>query len=231
MTDLYAILGVAKTASKAAIKKAFRALAKKHHPDAGGDPARFDEISKAHTILTDDVKRARYDETGDTKEPEDTITPRAINMLIAVFGSIMNEPDVLTRDPLPFMRSAMADMKKDAVSVSEHTRKQMDHLIKVKARFTMKSDAGPDVIGGFIDQNLASLEQKMAVMNDQLVVSDKAISMIDAYTFTPEKEVKSKTVDPGASIKKEFFDSVLEAALKSGSFDPGMFKKAGKFGL
>ena len=63
--DPYEVLGVAKKASEAEIKKAFRALAKKHHPDThGNDPKavkRFQEISSAYEVIGDKEKRAQYD--------------------------------------------------------------------------------------------------------------------------------------------------------------------------
>ncbi len=63
--DLYATLGVAKTASADEIKKAYRKLARVHHPDANaGDPKaeeRFKEISHAHDVLSDPEKRQEYD--------------------------------------------------------------------------------------------------------------------------------------------------------------------------
>ena len=63
--DPYTVLGVAKTASEAEIKKAFRSLAKKHHPDAHPGDAkakqRFQEISAAYDILGDKDKRAKFD--------------------------------------------------------------------------------------------------------------------------------------------------------------------------
>lgn len=66
MRDPYDVLGVSKSASEADIKKAFRALAKKHHPDTkGGDAAaqkRFQEISAAYDILGDKEKRAKFDQ-------------------------------------------------------------------------------------------------------------------------------------------------------------------------
>jgi DnaJ-class molecular chaperone len=66
MKDPYEILGVPKTASEADIKKAFRALAKKHHPDKhAGDAAakkRFQEISGAYDVLGDKDKRAQFDQ-------------------------------------------------------------------------------------------------------------------------------------------------------------------------
>ncbi len=65
MRDPYEVLGVPKSAGEADIKKAFRALAKKHHPDKHqGDAAaqkKFQEISAAYDILGDKDKRAQYD--------------------------------------------------------------------------------------------------------------------------------------------------------------------------
>ncbi|MBI3573456.1 molecular chaperone DnaJ [Candidatus Kaiserbacteria bacterium] len=63
--DYYQILGIDKKASKDDIKKAFRTLAHKHHPDKkGGDEAKFKEASEAYNILSDDKKRAEYDAYG-----------------------------------------------------------------------------------------------------------------------------------------------------------------------
>ena len=66
--DLYAVLGVPRTATADEIKKAYRKLARKHHPDLnkGSKQAeeRFKEISVAHDVLTDPDKRKLYDEFG-----------------------------------------------------------------------------------------------------------------------------------------------------------------------
>ena len=66
--DYYAILGLGRGASEEEIKRAYRRLAREHHPDAnGGDPeaeARFKEIAEAYAVLSDPEKRARYDHYG-----------------------------------------------------------------------------------------------------------------------------------------------------------------------
>lgn len=65
MTDPYAVLGLPKTASADDVRKAFRGLAKKHHPDLNpgdaGAEARFKEISLANDLLSDPDKRRRFD--------------------------------------------------------------------------------------------------------------------------------------------------------------------------
>ena len=67
MKDYYEILGVTKSASEEDIKKAFRALAHKYHPDKkGGDEAKFKEASEAYAVLSDKKKRAEYDSYGRT---------------------------------------------------------------------------------------------------------------------------------------------------------------------
>ena len=66
--DYYEVLGVEKSADEAAIKKAYRALAKKYHPDMNPGDAeaekKFKEASEAYAILSDPEKRRQYDQFG-----------------------------------------------------------------------------------------------------------------------------------------------------------------------
>ncbi|MBB6675406.1 molecular chaperone DnaJ [Cohnella nanjingensis] len=65
--DLYETLGVGRNASADEVKKAYRNLARKYHPDVNKEPdaeSKFKEVKEAYDVLSDDQKRARYDQYG-----------------------------------------------------------------------------------------------------------------------------------------------------------------------
>jgi curved DNA-binding protein len=77
--DYYNVLGLDRSASQEDIKKAYRRLAHKHHPDVSGNAGadeKFKEIAQAYATLKDPEKRAAYDELGRHPQGEDFVPPR-----------------------------------------------------------------------------------------------------------------------------------------------------------
>ena len=62
--DYYEILGVSRNTSADEIKKAYKKLALKYHPDKGGDAEKFKEVSEAYAVLSDENKRKQYNQFG-----------------------------------------------------------------------------------------------------------------------------------------------------------------------
>lgn len=68
--NLYSVLGVNRQAEISEIRTAYKQLAKEHHPDKGGDPEKFKELSQAHEVLSDESRRRLYDATGSISEQD-----------------------------------------------------------------------------------------------------------------------------------------------------------------
>ena len=85
--DYYAVLGLTKTADPAAIKKAYRKLAKKYHPDTNAGNAeaenRFKEVQEAYNVLSDEEKKALGESpSGASEEASETEASAATRIFI-----------------------------------------------------------------------------------------------------------------------------------------------------
>ena len=76
MGDLYAVLGVDRTADDATIRARYRQLARRHHPDLGGDDERMMVLNKAWHVLGNPDRRAQYDARMQRKAPKTQRRPR-----------------------------------------------------------------------------------------------------------------------------------------------------------
>ncbi len=86
--DYYVVLGVAKDVSEGDLKRAFRELARKHHPDVapeGDDGERFRELNEAYAVLSDRDNRARYDRWGHADD-----NPGGLSAVVDAAQSIIN---------------------------------------------------------------------------------------------------------------------------------------------
>lgn len=124
--DPYLVLGVARDATPADIRRAYMAQAKRLHPDAGGTTAEFAAIQSAYEILRNPATRQEYDETGRVNGAEDA-DAAALAILSQVFQSI------LAGDAEPTGDIVQSVVRHITLEI-EKPRGQLDSLERAKAR-------------------------------------------------------------------------------------------------
>jgi len=104
--DYYSILGVSKSSTEDEIKKAYRKLAMQHHPDRGGDEAKFKEIEEAYRVLSDSDQRRQYDNPGVHVNFNDfSGSPFDFDSIFSMFGAQFRG------GPLVWTMASMSDTK------------------------------------------------------------------------------------------------------------------------
>jgi len=131
--DYYSTLGVARTASADEIKKAYRKLASVHHPDKGGDTARFQQLEEAYRVLSDPDQRAAHDNPRPDFSGFGSRQPggqpfdfdNIFNMFGAQFNQHQHRRTAQARMSLWIQLSDAASGGKRTVSVGSHSGSQI----------------------------------------------------------------------------------------------------------
>lgn len=187
MTDLYEVLGIKKNASPGAIKKAFRSLAAKHHPDRGGDPEIFKQVKLAYDILSDPERRARYDQTGEfgEKQPQNEFAEvgAALNPLI---GQYLH--DLCQKGESVFQVDVIQHIRKTVHEAKHAARNNINRLERIeslveKASRKFKSKKNDGVITSMIKSYLDSVKQELESTKLTIDKLNKVLDFLADYTF------------------------------------------------
>ena len=201
-TLLYDLLDVAPTASPAEIKQAHRLAAKRLHPDAGGDAARFVAVTRAYRVLSDPERRRRYDETGlfDAAEAD---TAQAD--LIVTLSSALNH--VLSRTTLPIdSTDIVAEMRRLIEAGREVAQ---DELTGIEARLTAlreartrirRKDSRENLFLAVIDGQIRKLARAQVSKRNALAAQERALDELAGYDSLVEV---IRAVQPGLGPGEE----------------------------
>jgi len=118
--NYYDVLGVSKSATADEIKRAYRRLASKHHPDKGGDTKQFQQIEAAYRTLSDPEKRSEYDNPNpffNQQARHPSGAPFNFDDIFQMFGARFNQPRGHARMSLWISLQDVASPGKRLVSV------------------------------------------------------------------------------------------------------------------
>jgi len=184
----YVTLGVAREATPAQIKAAYRKLAKKHHPDAGGNGETFAQIAAAFAVLEDPERRHRYDTTGATDTPQDIERQQALGLLSELLANAIQGPhEPFETDLVRAMKEAIAEM---AAGIGQEVAKlaiARDRIAKMRGRFTIvRVSDEPNIFDSILTTHAALVERRLDEMNKRRAVATRATELLADYRFAAD---------------------------------------------
>jgi curved DNA-binding protein CbpA len=179
--NLYDELGLPTNCTFDEIKQKYRILAQIHHPDKGGDEEKFKRIKLAYEVLSDPVKREKYDSTG--KYGED-ISIRSEAMLrlsnmIAHFTQKLN-PD--HHDLILSMRVDINMAQESTIRGIESLNENISKLSKFSEKTKLKQD-GENILKDFVDKIMQQQKEELLHMQSRLLVFELMLEILDNYHF------------------------------------------------
>lgn len=188
--DPYATLGVSKDASPDQVRKAYRKKAKATHPDAGGNREDFEAVNTANVILSDPVRRARYDATGEIDDKaEDTIEAQAMSKIAAILDEVLAaDIDPTTLNLVVYITERISDAGKKLELTMIPLRRAIARARRVETKFKRKSK-GDNVLGRLVANRRRQMEQIMASGEREQQVLAAAKKLAAEYTFDMDPPV------------------------------------------
>ena len=182
---LYDDLGLLPDCTPAEIKQQYRILAHQHHPDRGGDEEQFKRIKLAYEILSDPVKRAHYDSTGENFDEVDVnneVITRLSNMITQFTQQINPEFDDL-----------ILKMKVDIQQAQHQTHNaiimcnSMIQKLNVIAQKIKLKKEGENLLRSFVESRINQYNNELASHHLTLIVYKKMLDILEEYHFSLEE--------------------------------------------
>lgn len=204
MKKYYKILGVKKDSTQPELKAAYYAIAKINHPDVNpGKEAedKFKEASVAYDCLSDPLKRKRYDETGDTSDPEQQDRKEAIEMIGYIFATVIQKTDIIDLkhlDAIGKIRTKLKTIVSDAERKIRPLKQKISALKAAVDRVSVKPNMKglPDVLTGVILQRVEEETNNLMESERQERVCSMALVFLKYYEYRNELKERGENFDP-----------------------------------
>lgn len=188
MRDLYAVLCVGRKASAASVRKMYRKLAARYHPDHNpGDEsvvAKYHEVVLAYEVLSDPDRRKQYDRTGSVDVPRQTPDGEILEVVMPVLlGVIQNERgDVKSADVLGKVTDRVRAHRDDAARQRDAIQKGRDTLLAVCGRFTVDGDP-ENVLAAAVRSQLPGVEAELAKAEAERAKLDRVLGFLKRVAY------------------------------------------------
>jgi DnaJ-class molecular chaperone len=176
----YGILGVDVSADIKEIKKSYKSLANKHHPDKGGDEELFKDISVAYEILSDQESRDYYDEHGEPMKAQVESAKVSIAKIMNHVKNWLQGGDLNSSLMLHVTNSLGGELN----ALNKERQKAdiaISRMTQVKSKFSCDDE---DFIGSFLDSEMAKMSDFYVKADAEEAHIMEAIAVMNHYTWT-----------------------------------------------
>ena len=189
--DLYKILGVRRTAPHKDIHKAYRKKAKSAHPDGGGSDEAFNQLVVAYSVLSDQSRRARYDETGEIELPQpNNLDGGAIEIVAEKLGLVIHaEQDLAAMDVGALIEQAIRDDIGNRKASVAHQQRAAERLARLRARTKRKAEGEGDLVSRVLDWHELAIQGQIKKHEGMIRHLERALEILKDYSFTDELDV------------------------------------------
>jgi curved DNA-binding protein CbpA len=177
----YQELGLDTNCTAEQIKQQYRILAHQHHPDRGGDAERFKRISTAYEVLSDPVRRAEYDRTGQFDQNH-SIRNSAIERLSNMINHYVPDLNADAEDLIVKMRMDIHQAMTQIASHMENSRRQLNNARRTHKKIWVKSN-GENFLKGFVENLMDRREKELANLEQQRSTMTLMLEILDDYHF------------------------------------------------
>lgn len=185
----YETLNVPRNAHPDDIKAAYRRCCSTAHPDrVGGSGERMQAVNEAYAVLSDPVRRERYDLTGDAEAPP--IDRMAVEVLRQAFATAIDQD----QDPVRYTEQYLTNARGGAVAQLA----EVDGRIKVLKRREGKTKvkAGRNLVDEVIASKLSAAQRQQAQCKTALEAVDAACVLFGEYIREPEPAIVTDGLSP-----------------------------------
>lgn len=224
---LYEVLGLTETATPDQIKKAYRKLAQKHHPDkdgGDGDGTEFKLVKEAYEVLSDPERRARYDRDGTYRHDgrqteEERINAFAMNALASLLHRLIEGTEwVEHTDILELIRSEVRKMtENDKADLAGYQKSKAKHE---RAMGRIKAKEGDNLAAFAIQRVINEIDSKIKNEEENIKIGEHLMGILDNHEYEVT-EADDATREAMMSAERKAQSEMLARFLSTGFRSPG----------
>jgi curved DNA-binding protein CbpA len=189
--DLYRVLGVSWDAAQEEIHRAYRHKAKILHPDTGGSAEAFSELAHAYDVLSDTMRRERYDCTGEVKPIlPDNLDANATEVIALKLGLFIHaEQDVTSMDVASLIEEAIhEDIIQRRTHISNQ-RRAIQRVTRLRGRVKRRANDEDNRLARVLDWHERSAKYLIKKHEAAVHTMERALEILQDYSFADDLPV------------------------------------------